>query len=133
MTCPGCKYPVQEDWVVCALCGRRLKSGHGRFNFSKSLAHIKSQPEGSGSSGCLKCAESLAAGLIYCPFCGVACAVKAKFGDSHKAAMFEGLVRQALVGGAWRDVCREQDFNSEEIEAEVKRRRDALKPDTSFP
>jgi hypothetical protein len=59
--------------------------------------------------------------------------VKAKYGNSQKAVMFEVLVRTALVGGSWRDGCPGYSFDPEEIEAEVKRRGDALKPDASSP
>jgi len=43
--------------------------------------------------------------------------------------MFEVLVRKALVGGSWRDGCPEYNIDPDDIEADAKRRRDALKPD----
>jgi len=53
------------------------------------------------------------------------------YGSGVRAQVFEVIVRQALAGAPWQDICsgpmQVNNISPEEVEAEVKRRQALLK------
>lgn len=54
-----------------------------------------------------------------------------KYGDGVRSQVFEVIVRQGLAGAPWRMICsgpmQVNNISPDDVEAEIKRRRDLLK------
>lgn len=83
---------------------------------------------------CRECARSLEEDWKHCPFCG--CTSNAEAADRHSSSgitgahvrhqVFEVIVRQALSGAPWKDICagpmQLNNISIEEVEWEISRR-----------
>lgn len=77
---------------------------------------------------CQNCGKSIKAIYVYCPHCGKrASDGKGNFDSAIRSNVFEVIVRQALAGAPWREICAGpmlvNNITFEEIEEEVRRRR----------
>ncbi|MDR3612201.1 MAG: hypothetical protein P4L53_01455 [Candidatus Obscuribacterales bacterium] len=82
---------------------------------------------------CKSCKLDLQADWRFCPICGVAASQEASkkskaapYGPGIRAQVFEVIVRQAIAGAPWRQICvgpmQVNSITPEEIEEEVRRR-----------
>lgn len=77
---------------------------------------------------CQKCHKAVKAIEVYCPHCGErALGSFAPGSAGMRATVFEVIVRQALAGAPWREICagpmQVNNITFEEIEEEVRKRR----------
>jgi hypothetical protein len=79
---------------------------------------------------CEKCRLELQQDWRFCPHCGGSThqdtSQKAPYGKGIRAQVFEVIVRQAIAGAPWRQICvgpmQVNSITPEEIEEEVRRR-----------
>lgn len=117
MKCTICDLPLKPEWKFCPDCGynapdwdEHMQPLFDDYEDAISLTvgsrHI-SPPPGAEQS--------------FAP------PVQPSFGMGVRAQVFEVIVRQALAGAAWKDICAGpmlvNQITSEEIEEEVRRRR----------
>lgn len=89
-------------------------------------------------SSCLTCNRALEPKWICCPHCGRRVAtfeppygMRGSYGSGVRAQVFDVVVRQALAGADWREICSGpmalNGIVPKEIELEVRRRQDLLR------
>jgi len=80
---------------------------------------------------CRRCHKKLEeSAWTFCPYCGESTSSPTqpgRYGSGVRAQVFEVIVRQALAGAPWREICagpmQINSISPEEIELEVQRRR----------
>ncbi len=102
MQCINCGSHLEANWAHCPHCGK-LKSVLKETVTEEAIEAIFGNMMGTVKSG------------------------PSSYGSGVRAQVFEVIVRQAMAGAPWREICAGvmvvNNINAEDIEAEVKRRR----------
>ena len=100
MNCQICSKVLLDDWKYCPECGTSLKG--------EATDKVVERRKG-------------ALGLLFS---------SGPYGAGVRQQVFEVIVRQAVAGQEWRDICAQplatNKISVEEVEAEVERRRGYL-------
>jgi hypothetical protein len=127
MRCSICDLPLKPEWKFCPDCGYNapgwdehmlplFDDGEASGSFTLTVGGQQHQPQIQGNI------ESFAPPV-------------APYGNGVRAQVFEVIVRQALAGAPWREICEGPMFvnkiTHEEVEAEVRRRRGDDGPSSS--
>ena len=147
-----CDSTTQPGWNYCPNCAQRLDE-HGlplndnTVGYSRNLRQMLLEPMMKGLFGGRKhsfwgkcpCGSELPDAAWFCPGCGRHLMLKneePKKGSQAKSASFragiraqvlEVVVRQAMAGAPWREICKGpmqiNGISEEEVQAELDRRR----------
>lgn len=78
---------------------------------------------------CVKCHKKIEETVdwTFCPYCGATASSSKGHGKNGvREQVFEVIVRQAIAGAPWQEICagpmQENNIRPEDVEAEVKRR-----------
>lgn len=108
--CPKCRYLLETHWSYCPLCGMRTVAFTALDD--QAVDQIFSGTNKPGDKTVESKKDSTNAG---------------SYGAGVRAQVFEVIVRQAMAGVAWQLICagpmQVNSISSEEVEAEVRRRR----------
>ena len=111
MKCENCTNGLQPDWYFCPLCGTSAHQGlsPSRMNLTdEEMSNSFNKPMVSS-------AEKV-------PSTG-----KGSFGSGVRAQVFEVIVRQAIAGAPWHQICagvmQVNQITTDEVEEEIRRRR----------
>jgi hypothetical protein len=108
MKCAHCPRKLEDDWLFCPRCGKKIK-GAGEPQTAKKLSRSFQNEE----------IEHFA-----------------QYGSALRDQVFEVVVRHALAGAPWKEICAGpmlvNDIDPLEVEAEVSRRK-GIPPGLSLP
>jgi hypothetical protein len=94
---------------------------------------------------CENCKRDMQPDWRFCPLCGVAApqdsssreSKPAPYGSGIRGQVFEVIVRQAIAGAPWREICagpmQVNAITPEEVEEEIRRRRGGSEGPSSAP
>lgn len=108
MDCLSCRIKIESDWRFCPLCGVVIDIDE---DSDPSFAELKDVTEG-------KVTQSSPPSIDPSD--------KPAYGEGVRAQVFEVIVRQAIAGAPWQEICKGpmqiNNISAKEVEAEVKRR-----------
>jgi hypothetical protein len=136
--CPNCAELIKKNAKACRFCNHGLSNDHYR--------------------NCVACDERIKIQAKLCRFCGASDVAIPRvkvpeqlpsgvYGTSIKQQVFEVILRQAMAGAPWKEICKGpmkvNGIDPQEIEEELKRRQaglsdrdqngDASKNSSGFP
>ncbi len=125
MSCKNCKKQLEPDWFFCPGCGSPLHETSVMDEYLRNAQKIDDSP------GQQKNQTNTVAGLFRNFFANGPTQPLAddgsKYGAGVRAQVFEVIVRQALAGAPWQEICRGpmqvNNISIEEVEEEVQKRR----------
>ncbi len=125
MSCKNCKKQLQPDWFFCPGCGSPVHETSVMGDYLRSADKIDDSP------GQPENQADTVAGLIRNIFTNSskekAPVDEGKYGAGVRAQVLEVVVRQAIAGAPWQEICRgPMQVNSitiEEVEEEVQKRK----------
>jgi len=123
MKCENCTHALQPDWHFCPLCGT---SAHQ--SVSPKLLNLTDEEIGKIFN------KLMGPSAEKVPFSG-----SGSYGSGVRAQVFEVIVRQAIAGAPWHEICagpmQVNQITPDEVEEEVRRRRggDNEPPSASVP
>jgi hypothetical protein len=119
MNCGACRKELDAEWKHCPECGCNLTLDQPQVVLTKfdQWKQYFGPPPPAGESFAPPANDSPA--MTGSPY-----------GPGVRAQVFEVIVRQAMAGAPWRDICRGpmviNNIQDQEVEAEVHRRRKLL-------
>ena len=125
MSCKNCKKSLQADWFFCPGCGAAVHETSVMEEYLRSAEKLEDSPgqqKSHGNSIADKIRQAFASGAKE-----TASADGNKYGARVRAQVFEVVVRQAIAGAPWQEICRGpmqvNNITIEEVEEEVQKRR----------
>lgn len=124
-SCNNCKKSLQADWFFCPVCGAAAHEASVMEEYLRSAKKIEDSPgqqKSQGNSIADKIRQAFANGPKE-----TASEDGGKYGAGVRAQVFEVVVRQAIAGAPWQEICRGpmqvNNITIEEVEEEVQKRR----------
>ncbi len=114
MNCEKCQAELLSTWLFCPACSAATGNTVG---IGKAFSDIINKLVGAGAR--------------------LPASVGGGYGEGVRRQVFEVIVRQAMVGAPWREICagpmQVNSITAEEIEEELRRRRGDQPPDAAVP
>ena len=124
MSCKNCKKQLEPDWFFCPGCGSAVHETSVMGDYLRNAEKIDDSPgqqKNQANTIADKIRNAFAHGPKTEPVDG------SKYGAVMRAQVLEVVVRQAIAGAPWQEICRgPMEVNSitiEEVEEEVQKRR----------
>ena len=124
MSCKNCKKQLQPDWFFCPGCGSPVHETSVMGDYLRSADKIDDSPgqppnQADTVAGLIR--NAVANGPETAPVDG------SKYGPFVRASVFEVIVRQAIAGAPWQEICslpmQVNNITIEEVEEELQKRR----------
>ncbi len=123
MSCKNCKKQLQPDWFFCPGCGSAVHETSVMGDYLRSADKIDDspgQPQNQANTVAGLLSNAVANGPETAPVDG------SKYGPIVRASVLEVVVRQAIAGAPWQEICKlpmqVNNITIEEVEEEVQRR-----------
>ncbi len=114
MNCEKCESELLSTWLFCPACSAATGNS---ASIGKAFSDIITKLAGAGAR--------------------LPASVGGGYGEGVRRQVFEVIVRQAMVGAPWREICagpmQVNSITAEEIEEELRRRRGDEPPDAAVP
>ncbi|MBA4075676.1 MAG: hypothetical protein C0508_11605 [Cyanobacteria bacterium PR.023] len=124
MSCKNCAKQLEPDWFFCPGCGRAVHETSVMGDYLRSADKIDDspgQPPNQAKTVADMIRNIFANGAKETPPVG-----EGKYGAGVRAQVLEVVVRQAIAGAPWQEICRGpmqvNNITIEEVEEEVRRR-----------
>lgn len=124
MSCKNCKKQLQPDWFFCPGCGSAVHETSVMGDYLRDAEKLDDspvQPQNQAKTVADLIRNFFANGPKTSPVDG------GIYGAGVRAQVFEVIVRQALAGAPWQEICRGpmqvNNITIEEVEEEVQKRK----------
>jgi len=125
MSCKNCAKQLEPDWFFCPGCGSAVHETSVMGDYLRSADKIDDspgQPPNQAKTVADMIRNIFANGPKETPPVG-----EGKYGAVVRAQVLEVVVRQAIAGAPWQEICRGpmqvNNITIEEVEEEVQKRR----------
>jgi hypothetical protein len=125
MNCKNCAKQLQPDWFFCPGCGSAVHETSVMDEYLRNADKIDDSP-GQPKNQAKTIADKIRSVFANGPTQPLA-DNGSKYGAGVRAQVFEVIVRQAIAGAPWQEICRGpmqvNNITIEEIHEEVQKRR----------
>ncbi len=124
--CKSCKNDLQADWFFCPKCGTAKHETSLMQQYLRSIGSSEETPATHKSATEIVIGKILGLSNNASPNTASTHTDGGKYGAGVRSQVFEVIVRQAMAGAPWQEICQGpmqvNSITTEEVEEELKRR-----------